>query len=371
MWSTRTLVDTDLEELVSAGVVSSRLDLAEHIEPTSMDLPVHGTLYEIEDRFRPQNSRVTVGIHEGGNLIAEHDLERGAILEPGHTYLTQLAELELPEKLRAVASPKSSIGRIDLQVRLLTDFCDFYDRVPYGGRDYDRHKGRPIGIWAEITPRSFRVRLEAGIALNQLRFFDDVPSVVDLRDYPGIISDPVFGMRLFEGMPNAAIMRINVPEEGLVAYEARRTKRVIDLAARDHDPNAFFVRHEGNGTDVFDLEHNKFYLLGTRDRIAIPPHLNAEIEPYTHIFGDLRSHYAGFGDSGFGYDPAHVLPGNIIVLEVRSQEEGNYRLRSGDPIYAIRFFGQTRPPRAAYDVVGSSYRVQEEIKLAKFFGDAA
>ena len=52
----------------------------------------------------------------------ELDLEKGAVLERGCVYIAELQErLALPPDVAARGNPKSSTGRLDIFVRLLTD----------------------------------------------------------------------------------------------------------------------------------------------------------------------------------------------------------------------------------------------------------
>ncbi len=53
----------------------------------------------------------------------ELDLTKGAVLERGCVYIAELQErLKLPKGVSARANPKSSTGRVDVFVRLLTDY---------------------------------------------------------------------------------------------------------------------------------------------------------------------------------------------------------------------------------------------------------
>jgi dCTP deaminase len=42
--------------------------------------------------------------------------------------------------------------------------------------------------------------------------------------------------------------------------------------------------------------------------------------PFSHHVGELRAHYAGFFDPGFGYGREGELKGAVGVLEVRPHE---------------------------------------------------
>ena len=48
------------------------------------------------------------------------------------------------------------------------------------------------------------------------------------------------------------------------------------------------------------LEPEQFYIFATRERLCIPPHLCAALVPFDATKGELRTHYAGFIDSGRG-----------------------------------------------------------------------
>ena len=68
--------------------------------------------------------------------------------------------LKLPAGVSARANPKSSSGRVDVFVRLLSDYGDTFDDVREG---YDGP------IYMEIAPQTFSVLVRSGTRLNQLR----------------------------------------------------------------------------------------------------------------------------------------------------------------------------------------------------------
>ena len=84
------------------------------------------------------------------------------MLERGCVYVIPLIEhLNLPDSISAIANPKSSTGRLDIFTRLITDKSDVFDRVARG------YEGP---LYAEVSPRSFSVRVRKGSKLNQIRF---------------------------------------------------------------------------------------------------------------------------------------------------------------------------------------------------------
>lgn len=51
------------------------------------------------------------------------------------------------------------------------------------------------------------------------------------------------------------------------------------------------------------LDPGAFYILVSRESVAIPPDYAAEMAPYLAMVGEFRVHYAGFFDPGFGIGP--------------------------------------------------------------------
>ena len=86
---------------------------------------------------------------------------KGAVLEKGCVYVVPLLEhLSLPDSISGIANPKSSTGRLDIFTRLIADDCEIFDHVP------DGYKGP---LYAEISPRSFSIRVRCGSRLNQIQ----------------------------------------------------------------------------------------------------------------------------------------------------------------------------------------------------------
>jgi hypothetical protein len=59
--------------------------------------------------------------------------------------------------------------------------------------------------------------------------------------------------------------------------------------------------------DRLVLSPKRFYLLMSNEAVSIPPNLAAEMTAYDPTSGELRTHYAGFFDPGFGFDPTGWL----------------------------------------------------------------
>src|SRR5690606_16150916 len=105
----------------------------------------------------------------------------------------------------------------------------------------------------------------------------------------------------------------------VVGYKAKKNRDLIDLDCINHykvsefcDP--IFMHQD----DYLILEPEAFYIFASKERCRIPGHLAAEMVPYDTGSGELRTHYAGFFDSGFG--GLKTEGGARAVLEVRSHD---------------------------------------------------
>ncbi len=110
------------------------------------------------------------------------------------------------------------------------------------------------------------------------------------------------------------------------------------------------------------LEPEEFYRFASEQRVAVPPELSAEMVPYDTASGELRTHYAGFFDSGFGWaDPR----GAKVVLEVRSHDVP-FQITHGQRFFRLNFQRNSEIPEALYGGQGSHYQSQG-LSLSKHF----
>src|SRR5215831_7120216 len=116
----------------------------DQIQPASIDLRLGEVAYRVRASFLPgARSRVRDKL----DLLSMHrmDLTSGAVLEKDCVYIVPLVEgVALRRRTTALANPKSSIGRLDVFARVITDYGVEFDRVREG------YKGP---LYAEISPR--------------------------------------------------------------------------------------------------------------------------------------------------------------------------------------------------------------------------
>jgi dCTP deaminase len=93
----------------------------DQLQPASLDLRLGARVYHVRASFLPGASAT---VQDKIDELAMHQFElddAGAVLEKGCVYIVPLLESLALKKRSAIANPKSSIGRIDVFTRLITD----------------------------------------------------------------------------------------------------------------------------------------------------------------------------------------------------------------------------------------------------------
>ena len=354
---TGVLPSQSLRALIARGALGADpAILPEQVQPASLDLRLGQTAVRLRASFLPGKGRRVA------DRLAEFEMHRfdlgaGMVLEKGCVYVVELMErLSLPEGIGAVTNAKSSTGRLDLLVRVITDGGVEFDRIPAG------YSGK---LYAEICPRSFSVLARPGMRLNQIR----------LRQGQAILSDAELSAlhalsplvsgeaQISEGLGFSVDLR---PATGdLVGYRAKPHAGVIDLERIGAYDRADFWEelHSANGQLI--LDPGAFYILVSREAVCIPPAYAAEMAPYVAMVGEFRVHYAGFFDPGFGHASAGGQ-GARGVLEVRCHE-APFALEHGQVVGRLVYERMAEVPDKLYGVgIASNYQGQG-LKLSKHF----
>src|SRR3954471_19017354 len=159
---------------VEEGYIRSRLRLpdesAKQLQPASLDLRLGAKAHRLRCSFLPGDEPVAAKL-ERYAMGTEVDLRDGAILERNTPYLIELEEsLALPDDVKAKANPKSSIGRLDIFTRVITDNGSRFDEIRRG------YTGK---LYLEVFSRTFTIQLQSGQALNQLRLSEGTTRLPD------------------------------------------------------------------------------------------------------------------------------------------------------------------------------------------------
>src|SRR5580692_773705 len=363
------------EEIVSEGIFAAGGILPDQIQPASIDLRLGDFAYRVDASFLPgRDMRVLEKLGQLDERYEEFriDLRNGAILERGRLYVIPLMEsIRLKSDVAAFANPKSSTGRLDILTRLIADEATHFDQVE------DGYEGQ---LYIEIAPRSFSVVVRTGTRLNQLRFRRSVgvaPRQITNADWKQLLDDGlIVGASDAEEQTHlserAGILPFTVDLKGtgpdaLIGWRAKKNTKRIDLDRRDYDPLDFWEPMRVHKEFSLTLVPDEFYILMTKEAIAVPPNYAAEMLPYDTRAGEFRVHYAGFFDPGFGWSAANGKAGSSRgVLEVRSHEVP-FLLEHGQTVGWLRYERMADAPQTLYgQEIKSNYQGQS-LKLAKQF----
>ena len=131
-------------------------------------------------------------------------------------------------------------------------------------------------------------------------------------------------------------------------------------------PEPYWERVFPERGDRVVLTPERFYLLMSNEAVRIPPTLASEMTAYDPTSGELRTHYAGFFDPGFGYDPSDGFRGARAALEVRAHDVP-FMIEHGQRVCKLNFERMLEPPLTPYgQSMRSSYQQQEDA-LGKHF----
>src|SRR6516162_1349345 len=250
--STGILPSQEIEYLLRASkeIVAIEPVQPDQFQPASLDLRLGGEAWRVRASFLPGKNATVM------QRLADLEMHRmsitdGAVLERGCVYIIPLLEgLRLRSRTSAMGNPKSSTGRLDVFVRLITDYGTEFDRVREG------YKGP---LYAEVSPRAFSILVRTGSRLVQLRIRRGSPAFSDtalrrLHEEVRLLEAPTGALREREAIRNGLAFTADVGGDeatGIVGFKARRHTAVIDVDRVAHyDPREFWeavYAHPGPG----------------------------------------------------------------------------------------------------------------------------
>jgi len=346
----------------------------DQIQPASLDLRLGRTAYRLVSSFLPQAADTiedmlsTPDTYGSGLTMYKTDISNGGILEKGHVYLIPLMEeLNLPKGVSGRANPKSTTGRLDIFARVLTDRNPRFDDIAAG------YQGR---LFLEVMPRSFTINVKEGLSLVQLRLMNGECALTDSKLktlnresrllYNGNSHLSPKETKISKGI----FMSVDLTgdtDTGILGYKSKKNSHVVDLLKKNHyNISDFWEPIYKNAQGTLILEPEEFYILSSKERIRIPPKYAAEMVAFEAGSGELRTHYAGFFDPGFGYGLKGEVKGTKAVLEVRAHDVP-FMIADGQTFCKLFFEKMQEIPEKVYGPkIGSSYQYQG-ITLSKQF----
>jgi dCTP deaminase len=337
------LANQSIELACHEGIIHSRITLlASQFQPVSLDLRLGGCAYRIQSSFLPENDTVDTKLNE-----------------------VKLYEVDLRDG-------KSSTGRLDMFTRVIVDHGHRFDEIPNG------YKGK---MYLEVIPRSFPVRVREGLRLNQLRIFQGNPHLSDIqlknhyKKTPILFGDDGNSVRVKEvKIDNGLFFSLDLAGEGkdrVVAYKAKTNSSVIDMSLNRHyHPMDFWepITLAQIRNKRLILEPESFYIMMSKEKICIWPHLLAEMVAYEPNSGELRTHYAGFFDPGFGWHGGKNMKnqGTRAVMEVRPHDVP-FMVEDGQTFCRLKFENVIEKPSKVYGKKIKSNYHSQGLALSKYF----
>lgn len=360
---------------IRTGNVFADTDFATgQVQPNSLDLRLSDVGYRVQCSFLPGEEGIARKLERFKWYDAPLTPD-GLVLERNQAYIFPLQEsLRLPKTVSARANPKSSTGRLDVFTRLVTEHGRTFDEVRHG------YHGR---LYLEVVPRSFAIRVRPGDSLAQIRFQIGDPQLTQeemtkLLDSEAILlSHDLHTLRSLD-VPHSSGVVLSISlsrkhetprkNEATVGYQARKNTAPIDLRAIGKASIRNYWDRIYDDSKPVILEPEEFYIFASKELVRLPPNYCAEMVPFDAGSGELRTHYAGFFDSGFGFATQRPAEQSAaaVVLEVRSRDVP-FLIEDGQPLFRVNLLRCTEPPDLLYGAdLGSNYQSQR-LRLSKQF----
>ena len=369
------LPDHSLRAAARDGWITAATPLDDaQFQPSSLDLRLGAVAYQLRASFLPYRQPVLTRLTQKDFtdvdlVIDELSLGAGATFQRGSVYLVPVQEsLALPRDVRGRCNPKSTTGRLDIFTRVIADNTARFDELDAGYRG---------PLYVEVSPQSFPIRVHAGTSLSQLRLVSGEATLSDTalerlyRETPLLFDDddrPIAPNRRV--INDGLCMGVDLSgrhTDGIIGYRAHANPPVVDLSRIGfYDPQDFWEPIKRPNRDSYILEANRFYILASKERIRVPPDYATEMVVYDAGAGEIRTHYAGFFDPGFGYGADGELKGTQVVLEVRPHDVP-FLIHDGQTFFKVVYDRMLDVPDRLYGVgLGSSYQ-QQALTLSKHF----
>lgn len=263
------------------------------------------------------------------------------------------------------ATAKSSVGRVDVLARLIVDGMDTYECfTPDGVNEGNGH------LYVEITPITFPVLVKAKMPITQLRLFFGRSTECE------VTGKDLFSSVLInssgDGSLSVDLDDIEIGGSSGCAFKAtdKEESEPIPLwTAQDlpkPDPRlywSFEPSREIVGTKCIQIEKESFYILRSKELIALPAGIAVYCRAIDETIGEMRIHYAGFVHPFFGRDRSDSKLGTPLIFEVRGHDV-EVILKDHEKLARLTFY------RMAEDCVqnGVADYSDQILELSKFFG---
>lgn len=300
------------------------------------------------------------------------------LLKAKKTYVFRLRErLKLGKDscIHGQATAKSSVGRIDVLARLIVDGMSEYECF-----DSSSSSGW-TELFLEITPMNFNVRVKAGKPLSQLRLFYGKPELAEVKN--DLVNKRVLRNSVGKNHGSKLSVDLSATEVGgihvsaFIARSDEQSKAPIPLweAPEEEKPDPCrywrFWPEDGEPTEGdrrLPIKKEQFYLLRSKERIALPEQLAVYCRAMDETIGEMRIHYAGFVHPFFGTQRSDGQDGTPLIFEVRGHDV-DVSLRHEETLASLTFYRMSEDAmRSEADDDGQKSPYDDQkLNLSKYF----
>ncbi|MCD4666574.1 2'-deoxycytidine 5'-triphosphate deaminase [archaeon] len=351
-----------LKELVDSKFISSEVRIRDdQIGAASFEPSLSDIVYVMPSSILPfPGKNLSKRLEEERQYIINLKKGRIGFLHKGAVHVIPLRErLKLDSGFMGESTGRSSVGRTNTVLRLLTEDNQRYDTIPSG------YKGH---LYLEVYPGSFPIEVSEGLSLNQIKFafksFNNLDEA-DLRILHA--QNPI----LYDENGSSLTLDNRIEKDSVVMNLRLKGKKPLVLRARKHVEESLncsrdfsnednrYIRNEfweevsiKSGRII--LSPGEFYLMITRERIAVPPGYVTLMAPYDLNLADLKTQEANLFNPGHGW----ITKGFAPVLEIKPFGQP-IELRDDYPICRISFQKLREEPSCKLYDAGSQFYVKQ------------
>lgn len=314
----------EIFKLCNDGNIQLPQPFERYLQPASFDIPITLEVYEISASFIPYgiaSIREYLFSHPELKRERQYDNNGGITLCDGSMYIIYLGvHLDLPDWCAGEVQTRSTAGRSDLLVSVVQEhYAQGFNHISPG------YTG---GLWAIVQPQSYPVRFHSGDCLCQARMVIATRDTIPAIDYLSLnlAPDPHTGFSLYRSLSHYVPLIFN---------------RIAYVKADEYWSG---IRHP-DGDTPFLLEPGYLYIARSIEAVIVHPDEAMDLVAYTPSIGELKTHYAGYFDPGFGLDD-HTN----AIFEIRVSHP--VLVRHGQRIAEMAYFtltaATTKPYKGVY-----------------------
>lgn len=370
-WLPGVLTKKQIKKLVDLNYISGVDNVNSAVDYSSIDLHLSGNGYIMNHgSMKPcggSSSYISFLNNEDIATPLKPNKDGVFNLKPSNCYVFKLKERLNPNLSKSnifgQATAKSTVGRLDVIARLIVEGMSRYEY--FDSIQLDRSSGE---LFLEIIPISFPINVKEGISLSQLRFIYGNIDDSKIKD-KNFIRSILCGNKEGDGFFSVDVTNTNVGGCETAAFRAINVDPEnfsIDIWKKEEsdkpDPTEFWSFVKPDLNNRLTILNGKFYLLRSKERIALPSGVAVYCRAMDETLGEMRIHYAGFVHPFFGTNRIDGKTGTPLIFEVRGHNV-DISLEHGEKLAKLIFY------RMSENAVEDKKEAPEEGSKEENYGD--